>query len=105
MKWTGSVHDARMFANSKLSELLKTGRIPPCSRHIIDDEDPIQVFLLGGSSISTNDIPNEGVCQWRKQTTRAILNWIEPLQCKECDRVFLWPAENKVWCTQESNEH
>ena len=47
VKWPGSVHDARMFANSKLNEMLRNEVIPPCKRHVLEGEDPLPVFLLG----------------------------------------------------------
>ena len=42
VKWPGSVHDARMFANSRLNHLLKTG----ISISKILDED-VPVFIIG----------------------------------------------------------
>ena len=47
VKWPGSVHHARVFANSKLSQSLKDHSIPPCPRKLLEDEDPVAVFLLG----------------------------------------------------------
>ena len=47
IQWPGSVHDVRVFQNSRLNQILRDGIIPQCKRIIVPDEDPIPVFLLG----------------------------------------------------------
>lgn len=47
VKWPGCVHDARIFANSNLCDMLRQRRIPSCERRILDEEDPIPVFIIG----------------------------------------------------------
>ena len=47
IKWPGSVHDARVFGNSRLNEMLRDGTIPQCHKVIVDGEDAVPVCILG----------------------------------------------------------
>ena len=47
IKWPGSVHDAQAFTNSSLNYKLKNGDILKCPKRIVDDSDPMQVFVIG----------------------------------------------------------
>ena len=42
----GSVHDARMLANSQLNRMLRDEVIPPSKQQVIDGKDPIPVLLI-----------------------------------------------------------
>ena len=44
VKWPGSVHDARVFANSSLNLKLKNGVINPCEHILMPGQDPVPVF-------------------------------------------------------------
>ena len=47
IKWPGSVHDARIFCNSKLNEMLRNGSIPSLPKVIVPNTDPVPVCVLG----------------------------------------------------------
>ena len=47
VKWTGSVHDARIFLNFSIIGMPRNRIIPPCEKILVEGRDPAPVFLLG----------------------------------------------------------
>ena len=47
IKWPGSVHDACVFANSQINDLLRNGIIPQCPKVIVEGEDAVSICILG----------------------------------------------------------
>lgn len=46
VKWPGSVHDGRVFANSRINRLLKEERIPMLYKELLLGHDKVPVTLL-----------------------------------------------------------
>lgn len=47
IKWPGSVHDARIFSTSQLSNDLRDGKIERCEKVIVKGEPAVPICLLG----------------------------------------------------------
>ena len=47
IKWPGSVHDGRVFANSRINRLLREERLPMCYKELLPGHEKIPVTLLG----------------------------------------------------------
>ena len=52
IKWPGSVHDERVFANSRLNRLLREERLPMCYKEVLPGHEKIRVTLLGDPVLS-----------------------------------------------------
>ena len=47
INWPRSVHDARIFSNSKLNTMFREGVVPDCSKIIVEGKLPIPICILG----------------------------------------------------------
>ena len=47
IRWPGSVHDGRVFVNSRINRLLREERLPLCYKELLPGHEKIPVTLLG----------------------------------------------------------
>ena len=47
LQWPGSVHDAIIFANSKINQKFRSGDMASCAREIVPGERKVPVLILG----------------------------------------------------------
>ena len=47
VKGPGSIHESRIFYNSKVNEMLKDGIIPSMPKVIVEDASPVPICILG----------------------------------------------------------
>ena len=45
VKWSSSVHEARIFQSSSLNKMLKDGTVSPCAKRIVPNRDPVPAFF------------------------------------------------------------
>ena len=84
IKWPGSVHDSRIFCNSKINEMLRNGSIPSLPRVLVPDTDPVLICVLGDPAYPLlpylmKEFPGEGSTSqeqffgWRLCSARMVI--------------------------------
>ena len=64
IKWPGSVHDARVFANSDTNQLLQQKKIPLCMKELLPGEDEVPPLILADPAypLLTNVMKEHATC-------------------------------------------
>ena len=90
VKWPGSVHDGRVFANSKIKKLLQEKKLPMLYKKILPGYDKIPVTFLGDPAY-----PLLPCCmkEYPNTNEEAIFNNMLR-SVKESHRMCFWEAES-----------
>ena len=84
IKWPGSIHDARVYANSQLSKSFVSGSFPSCFQELIPGGSPVPPVLIGDPAypLLPNIMKEYATCMESKQIyfnnqLRCVRNQIE----------------------------